>query len=166
VKSAPFTLDTPSTVEDAVQLLVEHGDEAKVLAGGQSLVPLLALRLARYPHLVDLNRVESLRGISRKDGWLTVGAMARQAEAEHDANVAAAVPLLHRALPYIGHFQIRNRGTLGGSTAHADPASELPAVALALDAELVAHGLAEAAPSRLEISSFRPGPRRWSLTRF
>jgi carbon-monoxide dehydrogenase medium subunit len=140
VKPAPFTLDTPSTVEEATALLAEHGDEAKVLAGGQSLVPLLALRLARYEHLVDLNRVGSLRSISRQDGGLTVGAMVRQAEAERSAEVATAVPLLHWALPLIGHFQIRNRGTVGGSTAHADPASELPAVALALDAELVAHG--------------------------
>jgi carbon-monoxide dehydrogenase medium subunit len=140
LKPAPFRLHSPSTVEEATALLSEHGDEAKVLAGGQSLVPLLALRLARYEHLIDLNRIGVLRGISRQDGWLTVGAMTRQAEAEHSAHVAAAVPLLQRALPLIGHFQIRNRGTIGGSTAHADPASELPAVALALDAELVAHG--------------------------
>jgi carbon-monoxide dehydrogenase medium subunit len=107
------------------------------------------LRLARYEHLIDLNRIGGLRAISRQDGWLTVGAMVRQAEAERSAEVAA-VPLLQRALPLIGHFQIRNRGTIGGSTAHADPASELPAVALALDAELVARGPAgdRAIPAR------------------
>jgi carbon-monoxide dehydrogenase medium subunit len=138
VKPAPFQLHRPTSLEEAVAVLGEHGDDAKVLAGGQSLVPLLALRLARFDHLVDLNRVDSLRGITRGGGWLTVGAMTRQADAEHSSDVAAAAPMLHRALPHIGHFQIRNRGTVGGSTAHADPASELPAVALALDAELVA----------------------------
>ncbi len=150
MKPAPFTLDTPSTVEEATGLLAEHGDDAKLLAGGQSLVPLLALRLARYEHLVDLNRVGSLSGIRREDGWLTVGAMTRQAEAEHSPDVATAAPLLHRALPLIGHFQIRNRGTVGGSTAHADPASELPAVTVALDAELVVQGPAgvRAIPAR------------------
>jgi aerobic carbon-monoxide dehydrogenase medium subunit len=136
VKPAPFQLHTPSTVEEAAALLATYGDDAKVLAGGQSLVPLLALRLARFEHLVDVNRVETLQGITRDNGSLTVGAMTRQAEAEVDVEVASAVPLLHRALPHIGHFQIRNRGTVGGSTAHADPASELPAVTLALDAEL------------------------------
>jgi len=123
-------------VTEAVALLGEHGDDAKALAGGQSLVPLLALRLARFPHLVDLNRVEGLSGIGRTDGWLEVGATTRQATVERSAEVAAAVPLLARAVPLIGHFQIRNRGTIGGSIAHADPASELPAVALALGAEL------------------------------
>lgn len=138
MKPAPFHLDLPTTVQEAADLLAAHGDEAKVLAGGQSLVPLLALRLARFERLVDLNSVPALRGIRRENGWLTVGAMTRQAEAERSDEVATAAPLLHRALPHIGHAQIRNRGTVGGSTAHADPASELPAVALALDADLVA----------------------------
>ncbi len=136
MKPAPFAYHAPTTVADAVGVLAEHGDEAKVLAGGQSLVPLLALRLARFVHLVDLNRVPGLGEISRVDGHLDVGAMARQAAAERSP-LTAAVPLLARALPLIGHFQIRNRGTIGGSIAHADPASELPAVALALDASLV-----------------------------
>jgi carbon-monoxide dehydrogenase medium subunit len=126
-------------VADAVALLREHGDEAKPLAGGQSLVPLLALRLTRFGHLVDLNRIAALQGLRRDNGALEVGAMTRQATVEHAAD-AEAVPLLARAVPLIGHFQIRNRGTIGGSLAHADPASELPAVALALDAELVAAG--------------------------
>jgi carbon-monoxide dehydrogenase medium subunit len=140
VKPAPFEHHLPATVGDAVTLLSDHGDEAKVMAGGQSLVPLLALRLTRFEHLVDLNGIADLQRITVDDGSLVVGAMTRQAVAERRAEVAAAVPLLHRALPHIGHFQIRNRGTVGGSTAHADPASELPAVALALDAELVAIG--------------------------
>ncbi len=118
---------------DAVGLLAEHGDDAKLLAGGQSLVPLLAMRLTRFEHIVDLNRVEELFGVSPDNGGVRIGAMTRQAAVESDTAVAGRVPLLHLATPHIGHFQIRNRGTIGGSIAHADPASEYPAVMLALD---------------------------------
>jgi aerobic carbon-monoxide dehydrogenase medium subunit len=135
VKPAPFEYHAPATVSEAAGLLRDFGDEAKVLAGGQSLVPIMALRLARFEHVVDLNRVEELRGIERRNATVGIGAMTRQADVERDATVAGAVPLLARATPLIGHFQIRNRGTLGGSLAHADPAAEYPAVALALDAE-------------------------------
>jgi carbon-monoxide dehydrogenase medium subunit len=135
VKPAPFEYHAPATVADAVGLLREFGDEAKVLAGGQSLVPIMALRLARFDHVVDLNRVAELRGVERRNGAVRVGAMTRQADVERDPVVADAVPLLARATPLIGHFQIRNRGTIGGSLAHADPAAEYPVVALALDAE-------------------------------
>jgi carbon-monoxide dehydrogenase medium subunit len=138
MKPAAFEYHAPETVADVVSLLAEHGDDAKVLAGGQSLVPLLAMRLTRFPHIIDLNRVDELRGIERQNGNLTIRAMTRQAAAEHDDTVAAGAPLVFAALPNIGHFQIRNRGTVGGSIAHADSASELPAVALALDAELEA----------------------------
>jgi len=117
-------------------LLAELGDEAKVLAGGQSLVPMLALRLTRFEHLVDVNRVGELTGFGRENGTLVVRAATRQRVMERDGAIAAAVPLLARATPLIGHFQIRNRGTVGGSLAHADPASEYPAVAVALCAEL------------------------------
>jgi len=136
VKPAPFEYHAPTTVTEAVALLAEHADEAKALAGGQSLVPMLALRLTRFAHLVDLNRVAELDGLSRDDGTLVIGAMTRQRAVERDATVAASVPLLAEAVPFIGHTQIRNRGTVGGSIAHADPASELPAVALALGAEM------------------------------
>ena len=136
MKPAPFEYHAPESVADAVGLLAEHADEAKVLAGGQSLVPMLALRLTRFEHIVDLNRVSELAGITRVNGTLRVGAMTRQRTAERDPAVPTAVPLLAAALPFIGHTQIRNRGTIGGSIAHADPASELPAVALALGAEL------------------------------
>jgi carbon-monoxide dehydrogenase medium subunit len=136
VKPAPFEYHAPATIADAAGVLAEHGDECKPLAGGQSLVPMLALRLTRFEHIVDLNRVVELVGVSRSNGTLTIGAMTRQRAVEHDADVAAAAPLLARAVPYIGHSQIRNRGTVGGSIAHADPASELPAVALALGAEM------------------------------
>ncbi len=115
-------------------MLAEYGDDAKVLAGGQSLVPMLALRLARFEHLVDVNRVRELSHVTRAVDALVVGATARQRAMERDPDVRAAVPLLARATPLIGHFQIRNRGTVGGSLAHADPASEYPAVALALRA--------------------------------
>jgi carbon-monoxide dehydrogenase medium subunit len=135
VKPASFEYHAPVTVADTLGLLAEHADECKVLAGGQSLVPMLAMRLTRFEHLIDLNRVDELFGVSRANGTLTIGAMTRQRAVERDATVAAA-PLLARAVPFIGHTQIRNRGTIGGSIAHADPASELPAVALALGAEL------------------------------
>jgi len=136
VKAVAFEYDAPTTADEAVGLLAEHGDEAKVLAGGQSLIPMLALRLAVFDRLVDIGRIDELRGIERRDGALRIGAATTDAEVERDAEVRAAAPLVARATPLIGHLQIRNRGTVGGSIAHADPAAEYPAVALALDAEL------------------------------
>src|SRR3974390_681262 len=136
MKPAPFEYHAPETLDEACGLLGEHGDEAKVLAGGQSLVPMLALRLTRFAHLVDVNSVRGFAGVRRENGTLVVHAGTRQRVLERDTEVGAAVPLLARAAPLIGHFQIRNRGTVGGSLAHADPASELPAVAIALGAEL------------------------------
>jgi carbon-monoxide dehydrogenase medium subunit len=138
VKPAPFTYHAPERAEEVVGLLADLGEEAKVLAGGQSLVPMLALRLAVFEHLVDLGRVPELKGIERRDGSVWIGAGTTEAAVERSPEVAAGVPLLARATPLIGHFQIRNRGTVGGSIAHADPAAEYPAVALALDAELEA----------------------------
>ncbi|MEX2255886.1 MAG: xanthine dehydrogenase family protein subunit M [Acidimicrobiia bacterium] len=135
MKPAAFEYHAPTTVADVAALLAEHADECKPLAGGQSLVPMLALRLTRFEHLIDLNRVDELVGVERTNGTLTIGAMTRQRAVERDASVAAAVPLLALSVPFIGHTQIRNRGTIGGSLAHADPASELPAVALALGAD-------------------------------
>jgi aerobic carbon-monoxide dehydrogenase medium subunit len=140
MKPARFHYHAPTTLAEGVGLLADHGDDAKVLAGGQSLVPMLSLRLASFGHLVDLNRISGTAEIARSNGHLRIGAMTRQAVAEHSADVAAHAPLVARALPHIGHFQIRNRGTIGGSIAHADPASELPAVALALDATIEATG--------------------------
>jgi carbon-monoxide dehydrogenase medium subunit len=137
VKPAAFEYHRPSSAAEAVQLLDEL-DDARVLAGGQSLVPMLSLRLAYFDHLVDVGRVDELRGVERQDGWLRIGAGTVDAHMEADPRVAEAVPLLARATPLVGHFQIRNRGTVGGSLAHADPAAEYPAVALALDAELEA----------------------------
>jgi carbon-monoxide dehydrogenase medium subunit len=138
VKPAPFRYHAPERIDDACSVLSEYGDDAKPLAGGQSLVPMLALRLTRFDHLVDLNRVPELAGVRRDNGHVVVGACTRQRVMERDELVQRDLPLVARATPLIGHFQIRNRGTVGGSIAHADSASELPAVALALDAELEA----------------------------
>jgi carbon-monoxide dehydrogenase medium subunit len=140
MKLPPVGYEAPETVPEALELLAEHQDEASVLAGGQSLIPLLALRLAQPAVLIDINGVAELYGVSAADGWVTVGAMTREYVAEESETVADAVPLLAAALPLIGHEAIRNRGTVGGSLAHADPAAELPAVARALDAEFVVRG--------------------------
>ena len=136
MKPAPFHYHTPTTVDDAVALLSELGDGAQILAGGQSLVPLLALRLAVFDHLVDLRRVDALRGVERRNGSVWIGAGTTQAAIESSTEVTTTLPLLARVTPLIGHFQIRNRGTIGGSLAHADAAAEYPAVAVALDAEV------------------------------
>jgi carbon-monoxide dehydrogenase medium subunit len=141
VKAARFDYHTPTTTDEAVSLLHEQGDECKALAGGQSLVPMLALRLARFGSLVDLNDIPSLAGIEVTDGALRIGAMTRQSSAEHSQVLLGAAPLLARALPFVGHFQIRNRGTVGGSIAHGDPASEIPAVVTALGGELEARSV-------------------------
>jgi CO/xanthine dehydrogenase FAD-binding subunit len=132
--------EAPTTVAEAIGLLAEHLDEASVLAGGQSLIPLLALRLARPAVLIDINGIAELSGVSATDGRVAVGAMTREYVAEESETVADAVPLLAAALPLIGHEAIRSRGTVGGSLAHADPAAELPAVARALDADIVVRG--------------------------
>jgi CO/xanthine dehydrogenase FAD-binding subunit len=136
MKPAPFDYAAPSTLEEAVALLAAHEGEAKILAGGQSLVPLLNMRLARPSLVVDLGRVGGLGDIREVDGGLTIGAMTTQRAVERSALVAARQPMLHAAVRFIAHPQIRNRGTVGGSLAHADPAAEWPALALALDAEL------------------------------
>ena len=134
--------EAPTTIAEAVDLLAEHEDEASVLAGGQSLIPLMALRLARPAVLIDINGLSELSLVAVTDGRVAIGAMTREYVAEDSATVGDAVPLLAAALPLIGHEAIRSRGTIGGSLAHADPAAELPAVALALDAEFVVRGRA------------------------
>ncbi len=134
MKPAPFQYHAPTTISEVVAALDALGEEAKVLAGGQSLVPMLNLRLARFEHLVDIGRVAELRGVERVNGHVSIGAATRDVVIERATQVARDVPLLAAATPYIGHFQIRNRGTIGGSLSHADPAAEYPAVALALEA--------------------------------
>jgi carbon-monoxide dehydrogenase medium subunit len=138
VKPGPFVYHAPERVDEALALLAEHGDEAKVLAGGQSLMPMLNFRLARVEHLVDINR------IGRLEPWFAdpvltgdvviLPALVRQRQVERSAALAAALPLLGEALRHVAHPQVRNRGTVCGSLAHADPSAELPTVLSALDA--------------------------------
>jgi carbon-monoxide dehydrogenase medium subunit len=137
VKPAPFEYHAPATVEDACSMLGSLED-AKVLAGGQSLIPLLNFRLARPAHLVDINRVAALERIYERDGGVAVQALVRQAAVEDSELVARLCPLLRDAVRLVAHRVIRNRGTVCGSVAHADPASELPAVLLALGGHAVA----------------------------
>jgi CO/xanthine dehydrogenase FAD-binding subunit len=141
VKSAPFDYLAPTTVEETLAVLGEQGDDAKLLAGGQSLVPMLNFRLARPAVLVDINQVAGLAGMEVRDGELRIGAMTRQLAVETRLDTttpsAGAWSLLREAAGYIGHRQIRTRGTVGGSLAHADPAAELPAAVSALGATLV-----------------------------
>lgn len=140
MKPAPFAYYRPRAVDEALALLAQHGSDAKPLAGGQSLIPAMNFRLARPAVLVDLNEITELAGIRREGDGLHLGAMTRQRVVERDSTVAREAPLLHETMPFIAHAQIRNRGTVGGSLAHADPAAELPAVMLALDAKFQARG--------------------------
>ena len=139
MKAAPFAYHRPESVKEAADMLAEFGDDAKVLAGGQSLVPMLAMRLTHFDNLIDISRVDELCGIDLDHGAVRVGATTSHALVGMDDEVADSVPLLTMATPHIGHFQIRTRGTLGGAIAHADPAAEYAAVALALDADMEAH---------------------------
>lgn len=152
MKAPDFVFHAPISVDGVLTLLAEHGDEAKVVAGGQSLIPLLGLRLAHPAHVVDLNRVAGLDAIAvhapaQRDhpgpegGWLEIGALVRHRAAERSPVVAAACPLLPEALAMVGHAAIRNRGTVCGSLAHGDPAAELPAVLVALGGEVIARSI-------------------------
>src|SRR5690348_5911587 len=141
MKPPPFAYAAPDTLEEALGLLTEHAKaEPRVLAGGQSLIPLMNFRLAKPGYLVDLRNVAGLSGIRRDGDVLVIGAMTRMAEVERSPEVAVAAPLVTEAVGLVAHAPVRNSGTVGGSLAHADPAAELPAVALALDADLVAAG--------------------------
>jgi aerobic carbon-monoxide dehydrogenase medium subunit len=134
MKPAPFDYFAPTSVEEVRGLLTQYGDEAKILAGGQSLVPVMALRLAQPSVVIDINNVRELNYIRADDHGLAIGAVTRQRAVERSVTVREKVPLLTAAIEWIGHPQIRNRGTIGGSLAHADPAAELPALAAVLDA--------------------------------
>jgi carbon-monoxide dehydrogenase medium subunit len=137
VKPAPFEYHAPETVEEACALLASLED-AKVLAGGQSLIPLLNFRLARPQHLVDINRIKGMDRIYERDGGVAIQGLVRQAAVEDSELVATVCPLLRDAVRLVAHRVIRNRGTVGGTLAHADPASELPAVLLALGGHVIA----------------------------
>jgi carbon-monoxide dehydrogenase medium subunit len=137
MKPAPFEYHAPASLEAALDLLARHGGDAKILAGGQSLIPVMNFRLAEPALLIDINKLAELDFIRRgEDGGLRIGGLTRQRRLERDPLVAEVAPLLHEAVPFIAHPQIRNRGTFGGSLAHADPAAELPALAVALRARL------------------------------
>jgi aerobic carbon-monoxide dehydrogenase medium subunit len=136
VKPPPFEYVAPRTLDEALEALATSPGEAKLLAGGQSLIPLLNFRLARPRLLVDLNRVPGLAYIVERDGGIALGAMTRDAAVERELRVALQLPLLAEAIRWVGHAAIRSRGTIGGNLAHADPAAELPAVAVCIDAEL------------------------------
>ena len=138
MKPAAFEYHRPESLAEAIALLAQHGDELKPLAGGQSLMPMLAMRLARPAHIMDLERVPELRGIDETDGAIRIGAMVRQREVERNATLP---PVVSAAVAHIGHFQIRNRGTVGGSLAHMDPAAEWPALALALGCTVTAESV-------------------------
>jgi len=140
VKPAKFDYHAPTSLDDAVALLQRYGGDAKILAGGQSLMPLLNFRLSRPAALVDLNRIASLAYIREENGQVRLGAMTRQRTIEFSPVVARRLPLLSEATKWVGHLPIRTRGTIGGSIAHADPSAEYPAVLTALEGEVVASG--------------------------
>jgi carbon-monoxide dehydrogenase medium subunit len=137
LKLPRFEYHAPETIDEVLALLAEHGDEAKILAGGQSLIPLLAMRLARPAQLVDVNGVASLAEVDERTDEVVFGATVRARTAERSSVVRERLPLLAEALPLIGHAAIRTRGTIGGTIAHADASGEIPCVAAALDAEMV-----------------------------
>lgn len=136
MKARAFSYARPSTVEEALEAFANAGEDASYIAGGQSLVPALALRLQAPQVIIDIAHIPALRGVELQDGWLRIGALTRHCEALTDPLIARHAPLFRDAAPYVAHPAIRNKGTLGGSVALADPASEFPAMALAMGAEL------------------------------
>ncbi|MBL8064098.1 MAG: xanthine dehydrogenase family protein subunit M [Anaerolineales bacterium] len=141
MKPAPFEYYAPVSIEQALELMGQYSEEAKILAGGQSLVPAMNFRVAQPGILIDLNRVAELSYIREENNVIRVGAMARERHLEFDPSIEKQTPLLHEAVPFIAHPQIRNRGTIGGSIVNADPAAELPVLMLALNARLKAQSV-------------------------
>lgn len=156
MKLPPFEYACPTSVSEAVALLAAHGGEAKALAGGQSLVPMLAFRVAAPALLVDLRKLSELRQIKITDAGVTLGAMARWSDILKDARLARAHPLLVAAVEHVAHYQIRNRGTAGGSLAHADPAAELPGIVVTCEADIAVVG--KAGPRVIAAKDFFRGP--------
>ena len=140
MKLPPFDYACPTTLPEAVQLLATSNGDAKAIAGGQSLVPMLAFRLARPTLLVDLRKLPDLRGIRISEKGVALGAMVRWRDIEDDERLDTAHPLLKAAITHVAHYQVRNRGTVGGSLAHADPAAEMPGIAMTCDAEIAVVG--------------------------
>jgi CO/xanthine dehydrogenase FAD-binding subunit len=161
LKSAPFEYARAASLAEACALLATHGDGAKLIAGGQSLVPMMAMRLLRPAVLVDINEIEALKFVRLENDAARIGACTRQCVAERDEALAGKVPLLRQALAWVGHVQTRNRGTVGGSLAHADPSAELPLAAQVLGAKMLvrsAKGL-----RTLEAEKFFSGPMANSM---
>jgi CO/xanthine dehydrogenase FAD-binding subunit len=156
VKPAPFTYHRATSTREAVDMLASASEDASVLAGGQSLVPLMNFRVAQPAHLVDINFVDELDYIRLDDGWLAIGARTRQAAVERSDDVARAAPLLSEAMRSMAHPPVRHRGTVVGSVVHADPAAEPPAVLLALEGEVVIQG--PAGERRVAAAEFFTGP--------
>jgi len=142
MKLPPFDYACPTSLAEAVALLASHDGEAKLLAGGQSLIPMLAFRVAAPALLVDLRKLSDLRRIAIEDGAVTLGAMVRWRDILEHKQLPAAHPLLARAVEHVAHYQVRNKGTVGGSLAHADPAAELPCIAVTCEASIVVNGKA------------------------
>ena len=155
MKASAFSYARATSVGDALELLVAHGDKAKVLSGGQSLMPAMNLRLISPELIVDIGEISELRGIAVSGGVLTIGALTRHVDLANSSEIAAHAPLLTEAIAHVAHPAIRNRGTLGGSLAHADPASELPACMVALNATIIARG--QAGERRIPAEDFFKG---------
>jgi carbon-monoxide dehydrogenase medium subunit len=162
MKAAAFAYARASSVVDALQLLAAHGDKAKVLSGGQSLMPAMNLRLISPEFIVDISELAELRGIAVGDNVITIGALTRHVELLKSPELAAHAPLLARAVAHIAHPAIRNRGTIGGSLAHADPASELPACMVALNATIIVRG--EGSERRIAAQDFFTGIYQTALS--
>jgi carbon-monoxide dehydrogenase medium subunit len=161
MKLPAFEYACPATLAEAVALLAAGGGDAKVLAGGQSLVPMMAFRVASPALLVDLRKLADLRRIEITDAWVRLGAMARWRDIEDDARLDTAHPLLKAAVAEVAHYQIRNRGTVGGSIAHADPAAEMPGIAVTCDAEIAVVG--RAGPRVIDAGDFFIAPLTTAL---
>jgi carbon-monoxide dehydrogenase medium subunit len=161
MKLPPFQYAAPTTVNDAVALLAAHGGDAKAIAGGQSLVPMLAFRVASPTLLVDLRKIPELDRIAISADGVRLGAMVRWRNIEDDARLETAHPLLKAAVAHVAHYQVRNRGTVGGSLAHADPAAELPGIAVTCEAEIAVTGASGARVIRAD--DFLLGPLMTAL---
>ncbi len=160
MKPAPFEYVRPASLAEACELLA-NDDDARVIAGGQTLVPMLAMRLARPARLVDILRLPELAGIREDEGAVIVGATTRQAQAERDPVIRASVPMLARVLPWVGHPPTRNRGTVGGSIANGDPSAEIPLVAMTLGAEIML--ASRTGPASVPAEDFFIGPMVTSI---
>jgi carbon-monoxide dehydrogenase medium subunit len=183
MKAPKFGYVRPETIDQALQLLAEHGEDARILAGGQSLMPVLNMRLSHPKLLIDINRIDALKGIGLQNGSVRIGALARHVEVLESPLVAQHLPLITEAMPQVAHVAVRNRGTFGGSIALADPSAELPACILALKANIVLastrgqrtvtadeffHGLYETArrPDELLVEVLIPAQRREDVSVF